>query len=89
MQLILKELLKQDKPNASFLLGSGFSVPDGMRTVAELNEILDNLRLEDIYIHSDMTIILMNGQKKPMYLAHERDEMFFIDFIKSAPSRSI
>lgn len=67
--------------NLSFLLGSGFSVPDGMKTVSQINELILSLKLEDIYVHSDMTFMLLNGQKKPGYSSHSVDEYFFITFV--------
>jgi|GEM_PF-1636004 len=41
----------------SLIIGSGFSVPDGMRTVGQINDLLINLKENDIYIQSDMTFI--------------------------------
>jgi len=35
----------------SILLGSGFSAPDGIKTVGEINKYILSLKLEDIYIH--------------------------------------
>jgi hypothetical protein len=65
----------------SFLLGSGFSAPDGMKTVGQINAEIQKLKVEDIYIHTDMSLILLNGQQKPRpYRNFEED--FFIDFIK-------
>ncbi|MDZ7846965.1 MAG: hypothetical protein U5L96_09430 [Owenweeksia sp.] len=66
----------------SLILGSGFSVPDGMKTVGQINDTLANLDEKDIYIHSDMTLILLNGQEKPGFSIHRGDELFFIHFIK-------
>lgn len=66
----------------SILLGSGFSAPDGIMTVGQINHRLQNLKLEDIYIHSDMTFMLLDGQKKPEPSLHHIDEKFFVEFIK-------
>jgi hypothetical protein len=66
----------------SLIIGSGFSVPDGMKTVGQINELLINLKENDIYIHSDMTFILLNGQEKPSFTIHWGDEKFFIQFIQ-------
>ena len=66
----------------SFIIGSGFSVPDGMKTVGQINEILSNMTLEDIYIHSDMTIHLTGGQKESGPSFHWSDETFFIELIQ-------
>ena len=51
----------------SLIIGSGFSVPDGMRTVGQINDLLINLKENDIYIQSDMTFIWLNGQEKPSF----------------------
>lgn len=66
----------------SLILGSGFSVPDGMKTVGQINQTLINLQDKDIYIHSDMTFILITGQEKPSFSTHWGDERFFIQFIQ-------
>lgn len=66
----------------SFLLGSGFSAPDGTRTVGQINAEIQKLTVDDIYIHTDMTIILLNGQPKPPRSFSNFEEIFFIDFIK-------
>ena len=68
--------------NISLIIGSGFSVPDGMRTVGQINQLLTNLQEKDIYIHFDMTFILLNGQEKPSYAIHWGDEKFFISFLE-------
>lgn len=68
--------------NISFLLGSGFSVPDGMKTVGEINDLIVSLKLEDIFIHSDLSLMFLNGRKKPGLSIHAADEYFFIEFVK-------
>ena len=73
--------------NISLIIGSGFSVPDGMRTVGQINQLLTNLQEKDIYIHFDMTFILLNGQEKPSYAIHWGDEKFFISFLEWYISR--
>lgn len=66
----------------SLIIGSGFSVPDGMRTVGQINKLLINLKENDINIHSDMTFLLLNGQEKPSFSIHWGDKKFFIQFIQ-------
>lgn len=66
----------------SLIIGSGFSVPDGMKTVGQLNKTISTIEGKDFYIHSDMDLILLNGQKKPNYVYNRFDEMFFVKFIK-------
>ena len=67
--------------NISFLLGSGFSAPDNMKTVGQINGNIRDITLKDIHIHSDMTFILLSGQKKPKISTHWQDELFFVHFI--------
>jgi hypothetical protein len=66
----------------SLIIGSGFSVPDGMKTVGQINQILINLKENDIHIQSDMSFILLNGKVKPSSTIHWGDEKFFIHFIE-------
>lgn len=66
----------------SLLLGSGFSAPDGMKTVRQINDEISHLKVNDIFIHSDKTFILLKGQIKPKFSLHPTDELFFIEFIK-------
>ena len=54
----------------SLIIGSGFSVPDGMKTVGQINATLAGLEDKDICIHSDMTLTLLNGQEKPDFSVH-------------------
>ncbi len=74
--------------HVSLIIGSGFSVPDGMKTVGQINETLTGLEEKDIYIHSDMTLILLNGQEKPEFPIHRGDERFFVQFIQWYISKS-
>lgn len=66
----------------SLIIGSGFSVPDGMKTVGQINATLASLEDKDICIHSDMTLTLLNGQEKPDFSVHWGDERFFVEFIQ-------
>jgi hypothetical protein len=66
----------------SFLLGSGFSVADGVPLVSEINKQLLEIEEDDIYIHSDMTAMLLQGQKKPQVRFNWKDEKFFVEFLK-------
>lgn len=66
----------------SFLIGSGFSVPDGLMSVTMLNETIKNLTVDKIYIHTDLTFHLVDTSDKPSLLLREKDEAFFIEFIQ-------
>jgi hypothetical protein len=37
----------------SILLGSGFSIPEGVKSVTQLNERLNKIDADDIYVHTD------------------------------------
>lgn len=65
----------------SFLLGSGFSVADGVPLISDINRQLLEIKEEDIYIHSDMTAMLLNGQSKPGFRINWKDEKFFVEFL--------
>jgi hypothetical protein len=66
----------------SFLIGSGFSKADGMPLASEINDSLINLTVDDIYIHSDMTLIRLKGEERPNKMIPPRDEHIVIDFIR-------
>lgn len=65
----------------SLVIGSGFSVPDGIKTVREINDIIVNLQEEDIDIFPDMTFKLLDGHNKSTCSTHWADKKFFIHFI--------
>jgi hypothetical protein len=65
----------------SFLLGSGFSAPDGIKTVGEINKYILSLKLEDIYIQPDMKLFVVDSFEKPVSTLHYGDELFFIELI--------
>lgn len=65
----------------SILLGSGFSAPDGIKTVGEINKYILSLKLEDIYIQPDMKLFVVDSFEKPVSTLHYGDELFFIELI--------
>lgn len=65
----------------SFLLGAGFSKADGVPLISDIRDQLSELTVDDIYIHSDLKLIVLNGQDKPTPLLHEIEENFIIRFI--------
>jgi len=66
----------------SLLLGAGFSHADAVPLVSDIKDKLLSLTVDDIYIHSDMKLIVLNDQDKPNLLHHEFKENFIIAFIK-------
>lgn len=67
----------------SILLGSGFSVPDGMKTVKEINDFIVNLDETSFTINPDMTLKI-GKYPKSQYMSsiHLRDKWFFLAFIR-------
>ncbi len=66
------------RPNVSILVGSGFSVPEGVASVRDLNKRLCKIKEDEILIHSDLTAIFLNGQvdhNRDM----KRDERLFVE----------
>lgn len=49
----------------SFLLGAGFSAPDGYPTRNELNKLLSSIKQSDFLLHTDGTPIFLNGESDP------------------------
>lgn len=65
----------------SIILGSGFSIPEGIPGVKKINKIISELKDDDFMIASDMQFILLKGQLKLESYIHREDELFFIRFI--------
>jgi len=63
----------------SLLIGSGFSEPDKVPLVWNLNNFLLNLKYEDIYLHSSHALLL---NAKPSVRYEEHHEKFIVDFIQ-------
>ncbi len=66
----------------SLLLGSGFSIPEGIKGVKKINEYIIDLKDENFMISSDMIFILQDFKKDNESYLHRDDELFFIKFIK-------
>ena len=67
--------------NISFLLGSGFSIPDGVLGVREINQRLKKIDESEILIHSDMRAIFLNGQKDPNRFMNWDERQFVQEFL--------
>ena len=65
------------RPTVSILLGSGFSIPEGIPGVKQLNERLSKIDESEILIHSDQSAIFLKGQSDPNRFT-KRDERFFL-----------
>lgn len=66
----------------SIILGSGFSIPEGIPGVEKINKFISELKDEDFMISSEMEFILLDGQQKTESFIHREDELFFIEFIE-------
>jgi hypothetical protein len=51
------------RPTVSILLGSGFSIPEELPGVRQLNQRLSKIDESEILIHSDQRAIFLNGQE--------------------------
>lgn len=51
------------KPNISFLIGSGFSLYEGIPGVPELNKRMRRIEESEIMIHSSQIAIYLRGKK--------------------------
>lgn len=67
--------------NYSFLIGSGFSVPKGLPTVAKINTIFTSIKPNDIYYGPDMTAFFLIGQPDPNGWMKQDEKNFFVGFI--------
>jgi hypothetical protein len=47
----------------SILLGSGFSIPEGVKSVTQLNERLNKIDADDIYVHTDKNAFFIEDQE--------------------------
>ncbi|MBK7374940.1 MAG: SIR2 family protein [Chitinophagaceae bacterium] len=66
----------------SLLLGSGFSVADGIPLISEVNKKIGEITENDIYIHSDMTASLVQKDSTINFRINKKDELFFVEFLK-------
>ena len=67
----------------SIILGSGFSLPEGIPGVKKINKIISELKDDDFEITSGMTFVLLKeGQSKTESFSNREDEIFFLNFIQ-------
>jgi len=65
------------KPIISLLLGSGFSIPEGLPSTSQLNKRMSKIDESEILIHTDQTAMFLHGQHDPNRWSG-RDERFFL-----------
>ena len=67
----------------SFLLGSGFSIPDGYPSTSQLNEKLRKINADEIKIHTSMSARFLNaGEKDPNAWSGREDKLFVQRFLE-------
>ncbi len=70
------------KPNFSLLTGSGFSIPEGLPGVSNLNDRLSKIDESEIYIHTDMRAMFLNGQPDPNARLGRIDRLLIQEFLE-------
>lgn len=65
----------------SFLLGSGFSIPEGLPSVTELNQRLKKINEEEIIIASSQIAFFLNGQVDNNRWDNADSRLFLQDFL--------
>jgi hypothetical protein len=70
------------KPIVTILVGSGFSIPDGLPTVTQLNKRLAHINESEILIHSDQTAFFLNGYDDPNRWQNRDERLFLQDFLE-------
>jgi len=67
--------------NISFLLGSGFSIPEGLPGVRALNERLGKINEKEIFIHTDQKAFFLNGAEDPNRWMKGCERLFVQEFL--------
>jgi hypothetical protein len=70
------------RPVASILLGSGFSIPEGIPGVGELNNRLKAIDESEIIIHTDMHAFFLDGQVDLNRGANRDERVFLQEFLE-------
>ncbi|MFA6151051.1 MAG: hypothetical protein WC716_07015 [Chitinophagaceae bacterium] len=65
----------------SFLLGSGFSIPEGLPSVTKLNQRLSKIQETEILIHSSQVSFFLNGQEDNNRYSNRDERLFLQDFL--------
>lgn len=70
------------RPVISLLIGSGFSIPEGLPCVGKLNERLSKIDESEILIHTDQRAIFLNGQDDPNRWSRWDERIFLQEFLE-------
>ncbi len=68
--------------NISFLLGAGFSIPDGYPTTAKINERLKKINQDEIHIHTSGTAWFLNGEEDLNSWSRKEEKLFIQKFLQ-------
>lgn len=72
----------KERPRISFLIGSGFSIPEGLPGVRDLNNRLSKIEADEILVHSDMRAMFLNGQVDHNPHASRTQRLFIQEFLE-------
>lgn len=70
------------KPAISILLGSGFSIPEKLPGVKQLNDRLSKIDESEIFIHTDLRAFFLNGQEDPNRWSRADERWFIQEFLE-------
>jgi hypothetical protein len=70
------------KYTVSLLIGSGFSIPEGLPGVKGLNERLSKINENEILIHSDQRALFLNGQEDLNRWSRWDERAFLQEFLE-------
>jgi hypothetical protein len=66
----------------SFLFGSGFSIPEGLPGVRQLNQRMGKIDEGEILIHSDQHAMFLSGQEDPNRWSRWDERQFLQEFLE-------
>jgi|WetSurMetagenome_2_1015567.scaffolds.fasta_scaffold40869_3 hypothetical protein len=69
------------RPIISFLIGSGFSIPDGLPSVSLLNRRLSRVKEDELAILPSQTAVFLNEVKDPSQWHKQDERVFFQEFL--------
>lgn len=70
------------RPKISILVGSGFSIPEGLPGVRQLNQRLSKIDESEILIHTDQKAFFLNGQDDPNRWSRWDERIFLQEFLE-------
>jgi hypothetical protein len=70
------------RPKVSILVGSGFSIPEGLPGVRDLNKRLSKINESEILIHTDQRAIFLHGQEDLNRWSRADERIFLQEFLE-------